>query len=64
MVQGTENSRFLLKALQTIGVRRKTCRKDLDCDASIEACVTSAIHFSHPARAQRRLDFVRTKFRA
>jgi len=64
VVQRTEKSRFLLKALQTIGVRRKGCWKDLDRDASIEACVTSAVYLAHSARAERRLNFIGAEFRA
>src|SRR5215831_19125539 len=39
-------------------------REDLDRDSSIQASVTSAVDFSHPARAQRREDLVRAKSRA
>jgi len=64
VVQRTENSPFLLKALRKIGARRKDCWKDLDRDASIEARVTSAVYFAHSARAERRLNFIGAEFRA
>ena len=39
-------------------------RQNLDCDRAIQPRVTRAIHFSHAARTQRRLDFIRSEFRA
>jgi len=63
MVQGSENSRFLLKVLQPIGIGGKGRWKDFDCDASIEACVTSAIDLAHTARAERSLNLVGAELR-
>ena len=38
--------------------------ENFDRDGSVEAGVLCAINFAHAASAQRRLDFVRTEFRA
>ena len=64
MVQGTENSRFLLKALQTFGIGGKGRGKDLDRNTSLEAGVTRAVYLAHAAGAERRLNFIRAEFRA
>src|SRR5215469_7138275 len=37
-------------------------RQDLDGDRALQARIACAIHLTHPARAQRRADFVRHQF--
>jgi hypothetical protein len=36
-------------------------RQDLDCDCAFKPHIPCAIHLPHPARAQRRTDFIRAK---
>jgi hypothetical protein len=64
MVQGAENSRFLLKSVQAISIRGKGGRQDLNRDTSVEASVTSAVDLAHAACSERRLDFIGAEFRA
>jgi hypothetical protein len=64
MVQCCYSPRFLLKAPQSLSVGSERHRENLDSDIAPQSRVASAIYLSHPARAQRRKDFIRTEFRA
>src|SRR5712692_2245341 len=64
MVERAQDAGFVLEALQAIRVAGKYRRQNLDGDRAIEPRVARAIHFSHAARTQGRLDFVRPEFRA
>ena len=52
------------KALPAFRAIRKRSRQELDRDDAIEPRVAGAVDLSHSARADGRLDFVRTKARA
>src|SRR5208282_628621 len=58
------SARFLFETLAKIDILGKAFGQDLDGDDAPQATVASAIHFAHPACAKRRLNFIRTKFRA
>ena len=64
MVQRRNGSSLAVKALPGFRILRKMRRKNLDGDGAVEASVERAIDLAHAARAQRRLNFVRTEFRA
>src|SRR5208282_3495449 len=55
---------FALHALSQFRVRGKMRRQNLDSNNSVEARVLGAVDFAHPARAQRRLNFIWTELRA
>jgi hypothetical protein len=61
MVQQGERTGLALEAGQAFGVACESLRQDFDCDVALELGVPRAIDLAHPARANRRLDFVRTK---
>ena len=54
MVQRSHGPGFLFEALGELLLR------NLDGDRAVEPRVPGLPHFSHPARAQRREDFIRT----
>ena len=60
MIQCRCRSRFLREALHAVTVRGKRCRQNLDGYGPIQPGIVRAIHFAHPARAEQRLDFVRS----
>ena len=64
MVQGGGGQGLLLKAAQSVGVQRQRLRQDLDRYFALEARVTGAVDLAHAARAQKRNNFVRSKFGA
>ena len=61
MVQRRGGSRFLLEALQPVGIGARRSRENLDRDVAPEARVARAIDLAHPARAEQRIDFVGTE---
>ena len=63
MIQRREHFGFALKTRQAIGIVRESGRQNLDGDVTLQACVTRAIHLAHAARAEHRVDFVRTETR-
>src|SRR5207249_3320261 len=62
MVELACGARFLLEASQTVGVLGEGFWQDLDGDLATQPGVPRAVHLAHPARAQRREDFVRAEF--
>ena len=64
VIQGGNRLRLLLKTPQPLGIAGKSCRQHLDRDLAVEPRITSPIHLTHAARAQRRLDLIRPEFRA
>jgi hypothetical protein len=64
MVQRAENSRFLLKALQTIGIGGKGRGKEFQGDTSIKARVARAVNLTHAACTEWRLNFIGAEFGA
>src|SRR5580698_2142761 len=62
MIQRRRGPRFLGKALQALAIGRETFRQNFDGNGSIEPRIVRAIHLTHTARANQRLDFIRTKF--
>ena len=64
MVQRRNRPRLALHALFQLRRRRKMRGENFDRDRAVEARVAGAIHFSHAARAEQRLNFVWTEFRA
>ena len=61
MVQAPNRLRLLSEPAQPIRVVREGSRQDLYSYLAIEPPVERAINLSHPARADRRQDFVWTK---
>jgi hypothetical protein len=53
-----DRSGFPLEAGQCLGIRGEVLRQDLDRDIPAQPRVPRAVHFPHPACAQRRDDFV------
>ena len=64
MIQGRRSQRLLLKPAQPVPVERKRRRQNLDRNFPLEASVARPINLAHPARTQRRNNFIRTKPRA
>src|SRR5438552_7373449 len=62
MVELACGARFLLEASQTVGVLGEGFWQDFDGDLATQAGVPRAVHLTHPARAQRCDDLVRTEF--
>jgi hypothetical protein len=58
MIQGGRCGRLLLKTPQPLGIGSKRRRQDLDGDVAAQPQVARAVHFSHAARAEQRLDLV------
>jgi len=52
---------FALVPLAQLRLLRKVRRQNLDGDDSIEARVTRAVHFTHPARSNQGKSFVRAQ---
>jgi len=63
MIQGTEDSRFLLKTRQAIGIGSKDGRKDLIATMRSRR-VSRARHFAHSACSERRLNLIGAKLGA
>ena len=62
MIQGRNDAGFPLEALPGLGIVRKMRGQDLDGDGALQTRVAGAIHFSHAACSQRRLNFIGAKF--
>ena len=58
MVQRGGRPRFLLEALQPLGVGDQAGRQDLDRDVATEPRVARPIDFAHAARAKERDDLI------
>ena len=61
VAESSHSPRFPFEALQAVSVGRERRGQDLDGDDPIETSVAGAIHFAHPAGAQRGLNFVGTE---
>ena len=61
MIQRGNGFGFALEAEFARGIRGKMRRQDFDGDGAIEACIASAVDFTHSARAQGREYFVWTE---
>src|SRR5690242_21062653 len=64
MIQRSKNFGFPFEAQHPLCVACKRFRQNLQPYVAPEALVARAIHFSHPARAQRRDNLIRPKFAA
>src|ERR1035438_9988349 len=64
MAQGRDRFSLAFKTRFQIRIGRKMGRQDLDGYISTQPGVARTVHFSHAARAQRRLNLVRPEFRA
>src|SRR5688572_22437042 len=64
MTEGCEQLRFPQKARETVVVNRDSARQDLQRHITIELCLTGPVDLAHAARAEERLNFVRTDARA
>jgi len=64
MVQGCGGQRFLFESAQAVGVAGKSLRQNFDGYFAFKAGVAGAVDLTHPARAERGDNFVRTKFGA
>ena len=60
-VSAIEGAGNLDRRAHQLGVRGEVGREDLDRDDAIEARVLRAIDLSHPSRAERSEDLVRTE---
>lgn len=60
MVQRRDCARFPLEALLRFWAGREMLGEHFDRDDALQSCVAGAIDFSHPSRAQRRLNLVRS----
>src|SRR6266403_1454472 len=63
VIQAGNGFGFALETLLANGIIRELRRQDLDGDRAVEPRVPRAENFAHSARAQRRHDFIRTKFK-
>jgi hypothetical protein len=61
MIQTGNRLRFALEALLASRVRGKMSREDLDSDSTFQSCVPGAINLSHPARAERLNNLIRSE---
>ena len=64
MIQCRNGLRFALEARFQVRIGRKMRGQNLDGYVASQPCVARPVHLSHAARAQRRLDLIRTEFRA
>lgn len=64
MIQRRNRSRFAFKTCSQFGIGREMFRQNLDCDHALQASVAGAIHFTHAAGTERRLDFIGAEFGA
>src|SRR5678815_1324099 len=62
MIERRNGSGFALETGTHFAVRREMLREHFDRDVATQARVAGTVHFAHPARAQRRDDFVWTQF--
>jgi len=62
MVELTSGARFLFEAAQAIRIGRIRGGQDFDGHVAFETRIARPIDFAHPARTQRREDFVRPHF--
>ena len=62
MIQRRRSFRFLDKALETVLIRGKTLRKDLDRNHAVQLGIKREINLAHATSAELRADFVMTKF--
>src|SRR2546422_2197926 len=58
MIEARGRQRFLLEAVQPLGIVGKAGGQDLDRDLALQPWIGGAIHLAHPARPERRDDFV------
>src|SRR5215510_1294617 len=58
MVGCARRKRLLLEATQPVGILRKRSGQDFDGDFTVQSRVAGAPDFAHPARAERRENFV------
>jgi hypothetical protein len=61
VIQGGERPGFALEARTSRRIRSQRVGQNLDRHVATKPGVVSAIHFTHPARAERADDFVRTE---
>jgi hypothetical protein len=61
MIERRQRLRFARESRQAIGIAGKGVRQDLQRDLTIELRVPRAVDLAHPARADRRDDFVRAE---
>jgi hypothetical protein len=60
VIQRRHGPRFSLKSPQALCIPGQGLGQDLDRHLTPQPRITRAIHFAHPARAQGRLNIVRT----
>ena len=53
MIQAGNGFRFAFKSLLANGITRKLFWQNLDRDSALQSRIPRAIHFAHPACAQR-----------
>ena len=62
MAQRRNSAGLAVKTLFRFRVAEKDGSQNFDCHRAVQSCIAGAIHLSHPARPQRRDNFVRTEF--
>ena len=60
MVEAGDGFCFALEAMAACGIGGEL-RENLDGDGALQTGVAGTVHLSHPARAERRRDFIRPK---
>src|SRR6185436_2459871 len=61
VIESADRLGLALEALAAIGIGCRFIRQDLDRDGAIEPAVLRPVDLTHPARAERRDDFVRAE---
>ncbi len=61
VIEARNDARLALEPLRELGVAGKRGRQDFDRDRALEPCVAGLVDFSHPTRAKRADDLVRTE---
>jgi hypothetical protein len=64
MAQRRDRARFTLETLLQLNVLREMLGQNLKGNSAVEPGVASAVNLAHATGPKRRLDFVRTEFRA
>jgi hypothetical protein len=64
MVESRGGLRFLLEAMEPVGIPRNKRRQNLDRYFALQRRVAGAVHFAHSACAQQAEHFIAIQFRA
>src|SRR5579859_3577109 len=64
MIERGDCFSFALETLAALRIGGEMRRQNLDGDASVQARIACAVHFPHPARAERGKNFIRAELGA